>query len=51
MHKNNKLERIGRIENVNGKKFVDIYYCKEDRTTFIYPENSEPKRIDYKYFK
>ncbi len=46
-----KIEMLGRIENVNGRKYVNIYNCKKCGSTVIFAENSKPKKIDYKYFK
>jgi len=46
-----KIEMLGRIENVNGRKYVNIYNCKKCGSTVIFVENSKPKKIDYKYFK
>ena len=42
---------IGRIENVNGEKYYDIYYCSENNETFVITSNGKRKRIDYRDFR
>ena len=42
---------IGRIENVNGEKYYDIYYCSENNETFVITANGRRKRIDYRDFR
>jgi hypothetical protein len=45
-----KVEIVGRIENFNGKKHVNIYNCKKCGSSVIFLNHS-PQKIDYRYFK
>ena len=46
-----KIEMLGRIENVNGKKHVNVYNCKKCGSAVIFVQNHALKKIDYRYFK
>ena len=51
MRSRKKSQCIGRIENVNGEKYYDIYYCSEKNETFVKTAKGRRKRLDYRDFR
>ena len=45
-----KLERVGRFENFNGYKFINLYDCKKCGTSVIFVEKRKVSKIEYTYF-
>lgn len=51
MRRRKHSQCIGRIENVNGEKYYEIYYSCQSNETFVVTASGIRKPIDYRDFK
>ena len=51
MRRRKNSQCIGRIENVNGEKYYEIYYSRKSNETFVITSSGIRKPIDYRDFK